>query len=136
MNSVLSQFPMLAQIAPSKRFAASFRSSGVNITWDDVWPWLLSLTAVGIAHAAFRIRQRRNDMSQATNDPWKLFRHLCMAHQLDGASRRLVKKLSLACGFEQPAQVFLVPEAFGGNRTPDSLLTVSDDLKRLRGRLF
>jgi hypothetical protein len=132
----LYQLPLLAQVAPSRKLAASFRNAGYKPEWSDIWPWLLLTAAAIAAYVAWQIQRKRSDMSQACDDPAKLFRELCQVHGLDSASRKLLRQLADACGMPQPALVFLTPSAFGGEQTPAAFIQRADELKALRERLF
>ena len=136
MTSLTTLLPILAQVAPSRKLAASFRNSGWQPRWDDVWPWLLVVAAGAVAYVTLAIRRQRNDLTTACNSPGKLFRELASAHGLERRSAKLLKRLARAQRFEQPAQIFLTPTAFAADALPPALKGQAAELQQLRARLF
>ena len=127
---------LLAQVAPSRKLADGFRSSGFRFAWNDWWPWLLLVAIAVASYVVVKIRRQRSDMSLRCDDPAKLFRELCQAHQLDGASQRLLKQLANAAGHDSSGQIFLAPAAFNADQLPASLQSHATEIARLRTQLF
>ena len=97
--------PLLAEIGDN------FPNSGPRLNWSDLWAWGVAAVVAAIVAAIVMRVQKRNDMEEYCDNPWKLFRELCQVHALDGASQRLLAQLAQARQFEQPAQVFVSPGA-------------------------
>jgi hypothetical protein len=128
-------YPLLAQVYRDD-LGRGFRSATSQLHVTDVIPY-----AVGIALLIFvawlvPYLRRRNDMSERCDDPQKLFRELCLTHELDRGSRQLLLRLAEAQRLPQPAQVFLTPTAFEPSRLPAALRGYVDEVKELRARLF
>jgi len=114
----------------------NFPRSGKRLEWHDLWPYgVVALVAAIVAAIVVQLRNR-NDMSQRCDNPWKLFRELCLVHNLDRANQRLLAQVARARGFEQPAQVFLNPASFEPTGLPASLSDKAEQLARLRSLLF
>jgi hypothetical protein len=132
----MGAFPSLLAQVYREDFARGFRSATSQLHWTDVIPYVIALALlIFIAWLAPYLR-RRNDMSERCDDPQKLFRELCLAHELDRSSRRLLLRLVEANRLAQPGQVFLTPMAFEPSRLPASLRERLDEVKQLRARLF
>jgi hypothetical protein len=130
MTSIMLHGLLLAEIGDN------FPQSGKRLNWSDLWAWgIAAVAAAALAAFAAHIR-RRNDMEERCNHPWKLFRELCLVHNLDGASQRLLTQIAKARHFPQPAQVFLTPAAFEPTDLPPWMKDKSDQLLKLRAQLF
>jgi hypothetical protein len=127
--------PLLAQVT-REQFGRGFRGATSQLSWFDVVPYVVGAVLIGVVTAAYSHHKRRNDMTERCDDPHKLFRELCQAHQLDRPSRRLLLQLAAGLNFAQPAQVFVSPSAFEAVRVPAALRGRVDELKRIRERLF
>jgi len=127
--------PLLAQVS-REEFGRAFRGATSQLSWFDVVPYVIAFTLMCAGMWAYSYYKRRNDMTERCDDPHKLFREMCQAHQLDRASRRLLLQLAAALNLAQPAQVFLTPAAFESVRVPATLRGRIDELKRLREQLF
>lgn len=135
MNATTCPGWLLAQVS-REEFGRAFRGATSQLHWTDLIPYAVA-AVVGIVGAAlYRHLKRRNDMSLWCDDAQKLFRELCLVHQLDRHSQRLLAQLADAWKFPQPAQVFLTPAAFDRERLPDSLRAKATELDQLRQRLF
>ena len=70
------------------------------------------------------------------NSPRQLFRNLCGQHELSRTECRLLKQIARFQNIEQPASLFLQPEAFDiAARHPEFAQQMSL-LRKLRARLF
>lgn len=127
--------PLLAQVT-REDFGRGFRGATSQLSWLDFVPYIAAALVIGVAWGATSYMKKRNDMSSRCNDPRKLFRELCLAHQLDRRSQRLLLELAQACRLAQPALVFLTPSAFDAARTPTSLRGRAPEIALLRERLF
>jgi hypothetical protein len=114
----------------------NFPTSGPRLNWSDLWAWGVAAIIAAIVAAIVMRIQKRNDMEEYCDNPWKLFRELCRVHNLDHASQRLLTQVAQARKFPQPAQVFLTPAAFEPANLPAALKDKADQLLRLRGQLF
>jgi hypothetical protein len=127
--------PLVAQVS-REEFGRAFRGATSQLSWFDVVPYAVVFALMCAGMWAYSYHKHRNDMTERCDDPHKLFREMCQAHQLDRASRRLLLQLAAALNLTQPAQVFLTPAAFESVRVPAPLRGRIDDLKRLREQLF
>ncbi len=66
----------------------------------------------------------------------RLFRDLCLIHELDWPSRRLLRQLARAHSPTPPAQVFVEPDWFDAPRLPEDLQAYRRQLAALKERLF
>jgi hypothetical protein len=131
----LQELPLLAQVT-REAFGRGFRGATSQRHWSDFIPYIVALVVIGVGASIYSYLKRRNDMTERCDDPQKLFRELCHAHQLDRPSRRLLLQLAAALNLAQPAQVFLMPAAFESVRLPATLRGRVDEFKQLRQRLF
>jgi hypothetical protein len=127
--------PLFAQVS-REQFGRGFRGAASQRSWHDLVPYIVAAIVIGVGMAVYSHMKRRNDMTERCDDPHKLFRELCLAHQLDWPSRRLLLQLAEGLKFAQPAQVFVTPAAFEPVRAPAALRGRIDEIKRLRERLF
>jgi hypothetical protein len=127
--------PLLAQVS-REQFGRGFRGANSQRSWHDLLPYIVAAIVIGVGTAVYSHLKRRNDMTERCDDPHKLFRELCLAHQLDRPSRRLLLQLAEGLNLAQPAQVFITPSAFEPVRVPSALRGRIDEIKRLRQRLF
>jgi hypothetical protein len=127
--------PLLAQVS-REDFGRGFRGAASQRGWSDLVPYIAVAGLLIGGMSLYSYLKRRNDMSERCDDPHKLFRELCLVHQLDRASRRLLLMLAGAHKLTQPAQVFVTPGAFETTRLPSSLRGRSAEIAKLRARLF
>ncbi len=135
MNATLIPAWLLAQVS-REEFGRAFRGATSQLHWTDLIPYAGAAFVVVATLSLYRHLKRRNDMSLWCDDPQKLFRELCLVHQLDRAHRRLLAKLAEAWQFSQPALVFLTPAAFELERLPASFRSKAAEIDDLRQRLF
>ncbi len=135
MNAPFFSAWLLAQVS-REQFGRAFRGATSQLHWTDLIPYVLAAVVAGVSIAVYRYLKRRNDMSLWCNDSQKLFRELCLVHELDRRSQRLLGRLAEAWQFPQPAQVFLTPAAFERERLPEPLQASAAELDQLRKRLF
>lgn len=135
MNALTCPTWLLAQVS-REEFGRAFRGATSQLHWTDLIPYAVAAVLGVVGVALYRHLKRRNDMTLWCDDPHKLFRELCLVHELDRPSQRLLSRLAAAWQFPQPAQVFLTPAAFDRDRLPDSLRAKATELDQLRQRLF
>ncbi|QDT73948.1 hypothetical protein [Lacipirellula limnantheis] len=121
---------------PLAEIGDNFPDSGPRLSWSDLWAYGIALLVAAIVAAAVMIVRRRNDMTIHCENPWKLFRELCLIHDLDHPSRRLLASLAAVRRYEQPAQIFLTPAAFDANDLPEDWQARAGHLRRLKDILF
>lgn len=114
----------------------NFPRSGRRLGWSDLTSYGIAVVVAALAVFIAVQFRKRNDMTEMCNKPWKLFRELCQAHGLDGSTQRLLASVAAARQFEQPAEVFVRPEAFAPEGLPPSLRARAEQLDQLRRRLF
>jgi hypothetical protein len=130
INLLMSLGPMFAEIGDN------FPRSGKRLEWHDLWPYgVVALVAALVAAIVIKLRNS-NDMTQRCDNPRKLFRELCLVHNLDRANQRLLAQVARARGFEQPAQVFLNPASFEPTGLPARLSDKAEQLGKLCSLLF
>jgi hypothetical protein len=132
MTAVFGQgSPLLA----TRNLGAAGRASydmdlGAMVVW-------LMIAAGGIAAVSLglwwftRRMHRRSRYSHAA-----LLAGLCRLHGLTRRGRALLGQLARASGLAHPARLFLEPEWYEPSRLPPALRGRSDEIARLRQRLF
>lgn len=136
MNLSLNSGCLLAQFSKWERLGDGFRRSGPPLEISDFIPYVLGLLLVGGLIAAIVAYRRRNDLSRPCTDSQKLFRELCLAHQLDIGAQKLLSQLAAAFQLAQPAEVFVTPRVFSPEQLPEHLRTEAARVAELRERLF
>lgn len=99
-------------------------------------PYATALALAAIAFYAWNWFKKRNDFTIPCNDPQRLFRQLCAAHNLNLSSRRLLIELAAAWEMAQPAAVFVTPSAFRVNDLPEHLRKEEARINELAAKLF
>ncbi|MCA9260077.1 MAG: hypothetical protein KDA61_12785 [Planctomycetales bacterium] len=137
MNLTLACYaPLLAQMSRWSRLGDGLRPSRNSVDLVDLLPFLLLVGIVVVAAMLFNRRRIQNDMSLRCDDPPKLFRELCLAHQVAGARQRALRQLAEAAFPDHPARVFLSPSAFDPANVPESLQGNAEHYAELRQKLF
>ncbi len=134
--SLLANLGLLAQMRRWRRLGDGLRGSGRRVEFSELLPYLIGLAIIALGIWAVVQWIKRNDTSQPCDDPWKLFRELCQAHDLNSSQGRLLRKLVEAWKMEQPAKIFVTPMAFEPASLPPSLQAEAQQLRGLRARLF
>ena len=136
MNATHPAFMLLAQYDRWRRLGDGLHRSGQRAELADLVPFFIVLAIIGIgATIAVQIYKRR-DFSKSCNDPQKLFRQLCVAHQLDYKTQRLLQRLATALEMPQPAALFVTPTAFATTNLPAQLRNEAKQINQLGRRLF
>jgi len=79
----------------------------------------------------FKARERR-----LSNSPWRLFKDLVSAHELNPRERNLVMRLAQHFRLEQPAMIFTEPGLWEPERLTPAWSRRLPELDKLRRRLF
>ena len=136
MNSSLLTYALFAQMSKWQRMGDGLHRGRGRMDLMELLPVVILLAIVGIAIFLVVKVRKRNDMTQPCDDPAKLFRELSLAHNLDRASQKLLWRLAEGLELAQPADVFLQPSFFQGDRIPEELHGEEDELELLLERLF
>jgi hypothetical protein len=70
------------------------------------------------------------------HSPWRLFRELCAAHQLNAGERSLLRRLAVDRQLPQPATLFVEPSLWDCHELGSEWRQQADRLRSLRERLF
>lgn len=130
MNLIAQSAWMVAVIGDN------FPDSGPRRNWSDLGGYGVAAMVAVVAAIVYLQIRRRNDLSEHCDKPWKLFRELCRAHQLDRPSQRLLAQVARARRYAQPAEVFVRPQAFSPEGLPPALRQRAAHLERLQRLLF
>lgn len=134
--SALTAEALLAQISRWSRLGDGFRHGGSGAGAGTVILWAVAAALVALFAIVFVQYRKRNDMSVRCDDPEKLFRELCLAHQLTASYQRGLRQLAASRGFDHPAEVFLSPGAFDPDGVSASAGLTDGQMAELRARLF
>ncbi|TWU27321.1 hypothetical protein [Bythopirellula polymerisocia] len=135
MDALTSNF-LLAQFSRWERLGDGFRRSGRPLEFSDLVPYIVALLVLGGITAAFVTYRRRNDLGRPCTDSQKLFRELCLAHDLDRSAQKLLGQLAEAFHLAQPSEVFVRPRVFSPEQLPEHLQDEAARIAELRQRLF
>ena len=114
----------------------NFPDSGPRLNWSDLGAYGIAVVVGALVTAIVLYVRRRNDMTTHCDSPWKLFRELCQAHELDRPSQRLLASLARVRRYEQPSQLFVSPESFDVADLPNHWRSKAAHLRRLKLVLF
>ena len=89
------------------------------------------ILAAWLTMSLIKVRQKR-----IGNSPWRLFKDLVAAHELNHRERNLLTRLAHHFRLEQPAALFVEPAWWEAERLGPSWARRSADLEKLRRRLF
>ncbi len=127
---------LLAEQDRWREMGAGFRGDRATLDMHDVWIGLAALSVVILFFFILAKITARQDTRRIFNSPSALFRGLCNEHHLDRADRKLLKQMSRAAGFEQPAQLFLEPGRFEPAELAPALRSQAEQIAKLRIKLF
>jgi hypothetical protein len=136
MNVYLNQLAMFARTRDLRSMSEGFRSVGYE---DKAFETLIATgIIVGISLTLILIGRyfRRFERLKSYDSAPELFRELCRLHRLDWSSRRLLRRLAAEWEMTSPALLFIEPERFNAARLPVEWQEKSQDLERIRQRLF
>jgi hypothetical protein len=101
------------------------------------WSLMIGATALLFIVITYSLwRSRREKLEFLSNSAPRMFRELSRAHRLDGAHKRLLKKIAAAHGHQTAATLFVEPEYFDKTKMPASLSGASQQVRQLRHELF
>ncbi len=127
---------LLAQFSKWERLGDNFRRTRPPIELTDFVPYIFGVLLLGGIVAAIIAYRRRNDLSRPCSDSQKLFRELCLAHNLDRASQKLLSRLAEAYRLGQPAEVFVTPRVFATDQLSKQFQGEATQISELGRRLF
>ncbi len=136
MSSTILSHVLFAQISNWKRMGDGLYRGRGRVDLIDLLPLAIVIAVAAIAIAIVVKVRKRNDMTTQCDNPAKLFRELCLAHNLDRASQKLLGRLATALQLSQPAEVFLQPAYFRTDQIPAELRDEEAELQALQERLF
>jgi hypothetical protein len=107
--------------------------------WAFGWTSVAMLAAASLAiivvawliSRCFTVRQRR-----ISNSPWRLFKDLCLAHNLSNRERQMLARMVQQFRLQQPAALFVEPAWWEAERLGPSWSRRLPEVERLRKRLF
>jgi hypothetical protein len=136
MNDWLPQLVLFAETERARAFSETFRGERSE---PEVGGFLLIVAGIGLlllvswSIARLIPRQQR---PKASDNPRGLFKSLCRAHGLDGASRRALWKLAQQYHAGHPAVLFTTPEALESRLASSRSARDVAMYQRLREQLF
>ena len=136
MTSWFYNAALLAQAGRAAELSRNFRGSRARFGFGDVLIVVGIFIAVGALVWVLSQFLSRQDRTGRYNQPKRLFRQLCQAHDLDRASRLLLQRLARHQGLDDPARIFLEPERFNPVNVGRDLRDQQPRLDVLRGTLF
>ncbi|MEX0937810.1 MAG: hypothetical protein WDZ59_08105 [Pirellulales bacterium] len=136
MSGVIWKWIVLADGARWKSMGSGFRGRSARLDRDDLITGVLLVVGVCVAIAVLKYLIDRNERRQGYNSPRALFRALCKAHGLDGASRRLLRQMADCQGLHHRSRLFLEPDRFDVGRVSPPLQARAEEVMALRDRLF
>jgi hypothetical protein len=136
MNDWLPQFALLAETERARAFSETFRgaTSQPEITgffWIATGICVLLL----VSWIVYRLLPKEN-RPRTIDSPRGLFKALCRAHELDGASRRLLWRLAQQHHPQHPAVLFTTPESLEARLATSKSPREAAKYRRLREQLF
>lgn len=127
---------LLANRSLFRDMGSGFRYKRQQFDGADLIAWMLVGVGVLVVIAFIARLLASRDKHEVYNSPRALFRALCRAHSLDWRSRLLLRKLARAQNLAMPARLFVEPERFSEAKVPAALRRHTNDIDRLRTRLF
>lgn len=129
-------FPLLAETGRLQSLGRGFRGDAAEIGLGDVLG-IVALVA-GLIFVMWLLSRllARQEHKKPCNNPKKLFRELCKAHELDRTSCQLLHAIATHQRLTQPARLFLEPERFEPANLSGPLKARKKQVARLRERLF
>ena len=136
MSTSFFTWGIVAQISKWSRLGDGIHRSRNRMDLEELIPFGIAILLVALIAAFIVFYKKRNDFSQACNDPQKLFRELSHAHQLDRGNQVLLQNLANAFQLDQPAEIFLQPGLFEVDQLPEHLRAEEAQYTELRNQLF
>ncbi len=119
-----------------KSLGSGMRRRATGMDSMDVVIGFAIVAGVVIAISLVYYFFNRGDRSRRCNSPKELFRSLCQGHELDRASRKLLKNLARYQRLAQPARLFLEPERFDEVNLSPQLRAQAAAVGELQAKLF
>lgn len=136
MRNAIEESLLLAQMELFRNLGAGFRGRAAHFGTSDLIAIVLVLSALaGGMYLLSRMLQRQ-ELPQRSNSPRVLFRELCMAHDLDRSSRRLLRQIGRYQRLDHLGRLFVEPERFDPANLSPSLRKKQAMLQSLRDTLF
>jgi hypothetical protein len=130
------QIELLARRDDLRGISEGFRGRSM---WDNAPQAVLFLCAMLFIVITMLLVGRlttQYEKRQSTDSLSGLFRELCRIHQLNHASRRLLKRLASQRELEGPVLLFVRPELFRTEDLSPDWQEYAAEIERLRNRLF
>ncbi len=133
----MTHLPMLlAQRANWERLGDRFSGKSAEVNPWELFVLLLAMAGAGLLiWLLHRVAKWQEGRVRKPN-PRRLFNELCRTHRLGGWERRALRALAEGLGAQQPAEVFLRPEAFELEALPEMASGRPAALEKLRRKLF
>jgi hypothetical protein len=136
VSGAIWKWIVLADSARWESMGSGFRGRSARLDRDDLITGVLLLVGVCVAIAVLKKLLDRHERRRGYNSPRALFRALCKAHELDGASRRLLRQMASCQGLQHRSRLFLEPDRFDVGRLGPPLQARGEEVMALRDRLF
>jgi hypothetical protein len=136
MTRAIERAVLLADRGMFRDMGSGFRDKKEHLGGFDLLTWVLLVAGVFVLIAFIASIVARRDKRRLYNSPRALFRELCRAHQLDGPSCRLLRRLARRQRLAQPARLFLEPRWFDPADAGPELESQRAELAELCKRLF
>lgn len=127
---------LIAQVDLFRNLGASFRGRSAQFGASDLLTVIAVLAALGAGMYILSRMLQRQELPQRSNSPRVLFRELCMAHDLDRNSRRLLRQIGRYQRLDHLGRLFLEPERFEPANLSPKLRQNQALLQSLRQKLF
>lgn len=113
-----------------------FREKRESFNPSDLLWWVFAAVAILVAFAVIAKLLAKQDKRRQYNNPAALFRELCQVHNLDRASRNLLKTIARHQELTTPAHLFVDPDRLIAALREDSLRPQLPAIQSLRNKLF
>lgn len=127
---------LLARQSPLEDFAREFQGRETRVEPGYLLTGLAIVTAILLAVWLLSRLLERFDGRRPVDSPTMLFLALCRAHRLRWSEGWLLFRVTREQQLRDPAQLFLEPERLDPANLPAALQPRSEELQRLRRRLF
>lgn len=127
---------LLGQNSSFQSMARGMRSRSSGMDSTDVLIGVAILVGVALGAALLYVLVNRGDQTRRCNNPKKLFRSLCNAHQLDRTCCKVLRQMAAHQRLSQPARLFLEPERFDAANLSSALQSHDEQINELRAKLF
>ena len=113
----------------------TFHQEGAIVGWEAAGIVIgAAVTIIGLAWLAMRfLRSRQKKISHC---PWRLFKDLCAAHELNYRDRQLLTQLARQHRLQQPAVLFVEPAWWDTDRLGAAWQRSLGEVQALQERLF